>query len=89
MAYGNCPVERSQMLTAIDENVWEAEHPLSLAGVQLGHRMTVIRLADNELLLHSPVPLSDDLERELQELGEVRYVVAPQSFSRSFSGGLF
>ena len=72
------------MLTAIDENVWEATHPLSLAGVQLGHRMTVIRLADNELLLHSPVPLSDDLARELDELGEVRYVVAPSRFHDLF-----
>ena len=77
------------MLTAVDENVWEAEHPLSLAGVQLGHRMTIIRLADNELLLHSPVPLSDVLERELDELGEVRYVVAPSRFHDLFLSAYF
>jgi hypothetical protein len=72
------------MLTALDDNLWEAEFPLRVAGVQLGHRMTVIRLADRQLMLHSPVPLADDLVRELQELGEVRYVVAPSCFHDLF-----
>ena len=59
------------MLTALDDNLWEAEYALSVTGVQLGHRMTVIRLADNELMLHSPVPLADDLARELGGLRRV------------------
>ena len=77
------------MLTALDDNLWEAEYALSVAGVQLGHRMTVIRLADNELMLHSPVPLADDLARELGELGEVRYVVAPSCFHDLFLESYF
>jgi hypothetical protein len=77
------------MLTAIDENLWAAEYPLSLAGVQLGHRMTVMRLAGSDLLLHSPIPLTDELVGELADLGEVRYIVAPSCFHDLFLGPYF
>ncbi len=37
--------------------------------------MAVVRLAGGELLVHSPVSLSDGLRDELAALGEVRFVV--------------
>lgn len=40
-------------------------------------RMTVIRLDDNGLFLHSPIRLDDDLRRELDNLGQVRSIIAP------------
>ncbi len=42
--------------------------------------MTVIRLSDDRLLLHSPVALDPDLRVELDALGQVLYVVAPNRF---------
>ena len=42
--------------------------------------MTVVRLRDGTLLLHSPVPLNDDLARELKALGRVAYIVCPNRF---------
>jgi hypothetical protein len=41
--------------------------------------MTVLRLDDGQLVLHSPVPISHSQERELAELGSVRFIVVPQA----------
>ena len=42
-------------------------------------RMTVIRLPDGDLLLHSPTRHSAGLQRALAALGPIRYLVAPNS----------
>lgn len=63
------------MLGEVDENVWAAEAPLRYLGVQMGRRMTVIRLTDGGLLVHSPMPLGEELRRELAARGPVRYVL--------------
>lgn len=39
--------------------------------------MTVIRLANGALVLHSPVPISPELKRELDALGPVGFIVVP------------
>ena len=43
------------MLREIAPGLWVAERPHRFAGVELGARMTVIRLADGGLFVHSPV----------------------------------
>jgi len=67
------------MLNRLDENLWEILDPLKFAGITspLGHRMTILRLADGGLVLHSPVVLRPALVEELAGLGEVRAIVAP------------
>jgi len=47
------------VLGEVDENVWAGEAPLRYLGVQMGRRMTVIRLTDGGLLVHSPMPLGE------------------------------
>lgn len=42
--------------------------------------MTIVRLNSGALLLHSPVRLTEDLGKELDALGQVKYVVAPNKF---------
>ncbi len=42
--------------------------------------MTVIRLVDGSLFVHSPVHLDDDLRAALDGIGPVRQVVAPNRF---------
>ena len=39
--------------------------------------MTVIRLANGQLVLHSPVPIAPDLKQELDALGPVGFIVVP------------
>jgi hypothetical protein len=48
--------------------------------------MTVIRLADGSLLLHSPVVLDPGLRTELDAIGAVRFVVAPNRVHHLYAG---
>lgn len=51
--------------------------------------MTVIALADGGLLLYSPVRLEHDLRRELTELGDVRFVIAPNRMHHLYVADYF
>ncbi|MFH5925418.1 DUF4336 domain-containing protein [Roseomonas xinghualingensis] len=46
-------------------------------GAAIGARMTVIRLPDGDLLLHSPTRYSRGLHRELERIGRIAHLVAP------------
>lgn len=48
--------------------------------------MTVIGLKRRELFVHSPIGLGDSLRRELDALGEVKYVAAPNKFHHLYVG---
>jgi len=66
------------MLSRVDENLWFDEFDLFMpGGVHFRGRMTVIRLPDGTLWLHSPIPIDDALAEELAALGEVAHIVAP------------
>jgi hypothetical protein len=67
-------------LTPLAESVWVAATPIRLAGVWFPHVMTAIRLDDGTVLLHSPCRLSDELRADLEPLGKVADVVAPNWF---------
>jgi hypothetical protein len=74
------------MLRELARNLWVVERPQRFYGLEVGTHMTVIRLADGSLLLHSPVSLDRELRRELDALGEVRYAVAPNRFHHLYVG---
>lgn len=65
------------MLQQLDEKLWIAEMPAALAGFEFGARMTVIRLENGKLFIHSPIELSPELKQELDKLGEIGFVVSP------------
>ena len=68
------------------DGVWLVDRQLRLPpGLLLPYRMTVIRLADSRLLLHSPVKLDETVRRQVLELGAVAAVVAPNSFHYLFA----
>ncbi len=64
----------------LDTDLWVTEAPLRFVGLEVGARMTVVRLPDGRLWLHSPIAATPDLLREVQELGPVAYLVAPNRF---------
>jgi hypothetical protein len=66
------------------EDLWSAEDQLAWQGglVPIPIRMTVIRLRDGQLVLHSPVPISPDLRRELDALGTVGFIVVPEAHGK-------
>lgn len=65
------------MLKAIDTDLWVAEQPLKYFGLEVGTRMTVIRLTSGKLMVISPIEMDDATINELNQLGEVIYIVAP------------
>lgn len=74
------------MLDPLAEGLWTVTRPFKTLGLTLASRMTVIRLGDGSLFLHSPVPLDSDLRRHLDALGLVRHLVAPNRMHHMFCG---
>ena len=64
--------------------LWVAEVPLRFFGLEVGTRMSVVRLVNGDLWLHSPVGLTDGLRRELDRIGPVRHVVCPNRMHHVF-----
>jgi Domain of unknown function (DUF4336) len=68
------------------DSVWIAGAPLRFFGIPFGSRMTVLRVADGSLLLHSPISLSPRLRTQLDSLGPVRHIVSPNKLHHLFLG---
>ena len=60
------------------------EIPLRFFGMQLGTRMTIIRLKNGKLFLHSPTKLSPKLIEKINNLGKVAFIVAPNKLHHLF-----
>ncbi len=67
-----------------DTDLFSVEHEFGWqAGlVTIPVRMTVVRLSDGQLILHSPVPVSPELRLELEALGRVGYIIVPRAHGR-------
>jgi hypothetical protein len=70
----------------LHSDVWIADSPLRFLGLEIGARMTVVRLPGPKMLLHSPVAPTAELVREVEALGPVAYLVAPNRFHHLFVG---
>jgi hypothetical protein len=70
-------IERSG-LKNVTEDIWIFDaDPIRAAGAYIPLRMTVVRLSNGDLLIHSPVQYSSALQSELERLGPIRYLLAP------------
>ena len=68
------------MLRPLGEDLWVVDRDFRMGLVEFGGRMTVVRLSDGGLLLYSPVAIDDELAAQLEALGPVRHIVAPNAF---------
>jgi hypothetical protein len=73
----------------IANDIWVQERPFKLLGMDMGVRMTLIKLADGSLFVHSPVSLDSALREEIDRLGRVAFVVAPNRLHHLFVGEYF
>ena len=73
-------------LRPLAENLWVVDRPQSFYGLPVGTRMTVMRLADGRLLLHSPVALDPELRAQLDAIGRVGFAVAPNRLHHLYAG---
>lgn len=69
--------DHSEGLVQVGDGLWVVQHHRSTWFLHVRTRMTVVRLADGALLLHSPVPIDDALGDAIRALGDVAHVVAP------------
>ena len=60
--------------------IYIVEYPIHFMGMELFSRMTVVRLDDGKLWVHSPCKPDAQLKSEIDKLGEVTYIIAPGTF---------
>jgi hypothetical protein len=73
-------------LTPFAEGVWLDTAPVRFLGMQLTSKMTVLRLSDGNLLLHSPVALTPARRAAIEALGPVAHLYAPNLFHHRWIG---
>ncbi|KAB1077392.1 DUF4336 domain-containing protein [Methylobacterium soli] len=73
------------VLKPVAPDLWIVDSgPLRALGLPLPVRMTVIRLPDGAIWLHSPTRHDEGLQRAIEALGPIRHLVAPNSAHWSF-----
>jgi hypothetical protein len=85
------------LLQQLHDDLWVCRVPYRAMGLPLGRQIVVVRLPGGGLWIHSPVPVTPELRRELAALGAVRHVVGPnlwhdeclRAFQAEHPGALF
>lgn len=76
------------MVGPLAKDVWIEGARLSFFGIQLGTRMTVVRLANGDVVVHSPIRLDDALAAEIEAIGPVRHILAPNNYHHLYAGAV-
>jgi hypothetical protein len=73
------------MLHPFGEEIWLADGPaVAVAGFVYPTRMAVIRLPGKRLFIWSPIALADHLRAEVDDLGKVSFLAAPNSLHHTW-----
>jgi hypothetical protein len=73
-------------LTPFAEGVWVSTAPVRFLGLELTSTMTVLRLGDGSLLLHSPVTMTTERRAAVDALGAVAHLYAPNLYHHLYVG---
>ncbi len=68
----------------LQDGLYVVEQSFALYGAELGIRMTIVHINDNELWLHSPVRYGENLAAQIATLGSVRSIVSPSKMHRLY-----
>lgn len=74
------------MLRELEQDIWVAEQPLRYFGLSVGTRMTVIRREGEKLTVISPIRVNEDIAAQLDNLGTVTDIIAPNLYHHLFAG---
>ena len=73
------------MLKQFGHEIWIADGTqIVIVGFHYPTRMAVIKLSDGHLFVWSPIQLTETLRAEVDALGEVRHIIAPNSLHHLF-----
>lgn len=62
------------------DTIWIKEYPVRYAGTYFSSRMTILRLSNGKLFLHSPCEIDEPTKTAIKDLGQVEFIVAPGSY---------
>ncbi|MDX2367512.1 MAG: DUF4336 domain-containing protein, partial [Colwellia sp.] len=69
----------------LGENIWIFEgQAVSFFTLPYTTRMTIVRLSCGGLWVHSPIKLEQDLQKQVDALGPVKFLVAPNQLHHLF-----
>ena len=74
------------MIRKIDDDIWTIDGPeIVFTGITMNTRMTVVRLTDGRLWIHSPIQLSDYVSDFLRELSNrIAVLIAPNKLHHMY-----
>jgi hypothetical protein len=70
----------SPLTEYIPGQIWLKEYPVRYGGMNFSARMTIVRLTDGRLWIHSPCEIEAGLKAEIGALGPVAYIMAPGTY---------
>ncbi|MEL6938317.1 MAG: DUF4336 domain-containing protein [Cyanobacteria bacterium J06598_1] len=73
------------MLEEITKDIWAAQHPIRYMGLSLSTRMTIIRTSARTLIVISPVAINAELKQQIDALGTVEHIVAPNCYHHLYA----
>ncbi len=68
----------------VDTNIWVAEQNLKYWGLEVGTRMTVIRLENGEIAVISPIKVDEKTIAKINEVGKAVTIIAPNLYHHLF-----
>ncbi|KAK7683456.1 hypothetical protein QCA50_013289 [Cerrena zonata] len=73
--------EKQIIIREVVKDVWIFSRPFNLFNkLPVGGRSTAIKLNDGSVWVVASTPLTEATKTKLQELGEVKYIIAPNAF---------
>jgi hypothetical protein len=77
---------RARGVAPFADGVWLGSDPVKIVGMPMTSTMTVLRLGDGNLLLYSPVEMSDERRAAIEAIGHVAHLYAPNLFHHRWIG---
>lgn len=73
-----------QLTEYIKDQIWILEYPVRFGGMDLFGRTTIIKLKNNDLIIHDPCKIDYSVKKEIDAIGKVEYIVAPGNYHHLF-----
>ena len=62
------------------------EYPIKYAGTKFKARMTIVRMKNGNLFIHSPCEIDESIKGKINELGNVEFIAAPGYYHYFYIG---
>jgi len=72
-------------LRQIDLNLWVAEQTLKFWQLEVGTRMTIVRLKNGKLIVFSPIKINEKIIQKIDKIGKVNYIIIPNLYHHLFA----